>query len=328
MAVRPPWRYERGMKTPQAIGLAVIAVAATVAIEETRMARLKADLAAVAEAKPVATHASGSAAGNLEPVETAGEAPVRTKRERPEAAPAAAEEEPGDAGSMVKTVRKMWDNPAGKAMMNQGARFAVAMLYEDFIKTLALTPEEADYFKGLLGNEISAQQELGMKMMGASPEERKELASQIEAKRKENDEAIRQFLNSDEDYAAFTGYRDRAPERQQLEGLRATLHAKGITLESGTETKLVEAMYRARADSGTPDYSGPNAFAELSKNDIEATFEENWRKQDEILMKEVSGFLGENEIAAVREFRGQMKEMQMMGLRMVRKMMGGGEGKE
>ncbi|MCB1133768.1 MAG: hypothetical protein KDN05_21795, partial [Verrucomicrobiae bacterium] len=244
-------------------------------------------------------------------------------RERPDPVPAEEPKEEGDDDSMARTVRKMWENPAGKAMMNQGAKFAVAMLYDDFIKTLNLTTEEADYFKQLLGAEISAQQELGMKMMGASPEDRAKLAEELKAKGEENDEAIRKFLNDEEDYQAFSDYKARAPERQQLEGLRATMQAKGIAMEPETETKLVEAMFMARTESDAPDYSGPNAFAELAKGDVEATFEENWAKQDERLMKEVSGFLDPAGVEAVREFRGQMKEMQMMSLKMVRKMMGG-----
>ena len=67
----------------------------------------------------------------------------------------------------------MWDNPAGKSMMNQGVKMAVAMMYQDFVDGLNLTKEEIDYFKNLLGKEMGDQQELGMKMLGATRKSKK-----------------------------------------------------------------------------------------------------------------------------------------------------------
>ena len=309
------------MKTPHVIGLVVVAVLVTVASQETRIARLKSRLAAEPGISRSAVPAEISAPSAAEA--DSGEARVKTKRQRPPTPAAEEENDGGDDESMARTVRKMWENPAGKAMMNQGVKFAVAMLYDDFIKTLGLTAEEEDYFKELLGAEIAAQQELGMKMMGASPEDRAKLAEELKANGKEHEDAIRKFLNSDEDYEAFTAYKERAPERQEIQGLRAALEAKGISVPPETETELVEAMYRARTESGASDLTGPDAFSQLGKKDFEATFEENWAKQDALLLKEVAGFLDPAGVEAVREFRGQMKEVQLMGLKMARKMMGG-----
>lgn len=320
-------RYTRPMKTPQVVGLVIAAVAATAAIQEVRISRLKKGLAD-SPAASMEQEARGSQAA----AETSGqgpvEAPLVTKRDRPPVAEPDPSEPAGDEDEpMVKTVRKMWENPAGKAMMNQGVRIAVAMMYEDFIETMDLTKEESDYFKDLLGNEMVMQQELGMKMMSASPEERMELAKDLEERRKENEEAVRKFLNNDEDFQAYTDYKDRAPERQQLEGVRAAMQSKGTTLDPDTEAKLVEAMYDARKNAGTGDFSGPDALEEMAKGNMTEVFEENWQRQDEALMKEVGGILDEDQLEAFREFRGQMKEMQMMGLKMAEKMMGG-EGKE
>ena len=100
------------------------------------------------------------------PAATAGsDAPTKAS-DRPVKAAAANESEEDDE-ALGKTVRKMWDNPAGKAMMNQGVKIAVAMMYEDFIESLELSKEETDYFKNLLGQGMADQQEIGMKMMNA-----------------------------------------------------------------------------------------------------------------------------------------------------------------
>ena len=217
------------MKTPSVVGLVVAAVLLTIAIEETRISRLRNE-----KQKPAPAMAdTGENLRSSDSVsETADNGPVRTKT-RAELKPAAAETNREAADEpILRTVRKMWDNPAGKSMMNQGLKIAVAMMYEDFIEDLNLTKEEADYFKTLLGKEMADQQELGMKMMGASDEERKELVAEIEQRKTANDEDIRKFLNNDADYQRYRDHKDRLPERQQLDGIRSAMAGKDAPLDA------------------------------------------------------------------------------------------------
>jgi hypothetical protein len=306
------------MKTPYVIGLVTAAVLITVAIEETRIASMR-DSAKTPET-PAAVSNSGvtvTAGDSNEP--DAG--PVRTKS-RTERKPAATGQPAvSDDESIAKTVRKMWDNPAGKSMMNQGVKIAVAMMYEDFIDGLELTKEESDYFKTLLGKEMGDQQELGMKLMSATPEERKALMADIEQRKKDNEAEIEKFLNSDEDYRKFTEYKERLPERQQLDGIRATMEGKGAPLDAETESKLVEAMHRARTESKGPDFSGPEAIEELTKGNITENFEKNWQSQQDTLLAETSGVLSPEQQEAFQEYQKQLKDMQLMGLKMAEKMM-------
>ena len=310
------------MKTPYAIGLVAASVLITIAIEESRIKSLRSDLKAEEKssvAKAVATAASVSA----EPSEET--APrVRTKSNRPEpkpAAPAADTESVED--SLAKTARKMWDNPAGKSMMNQGVKMAVGMFYQDFIDGLDLSKEESEYFKTLLGKEMSDQQELGMKMLGATEDERKALTDEISKRSKDAEEEIKKFLNSDEDFKKYTDYKNHLPERQQLEGIRATLSSKGVPLDAETETRLVDAMYRARTESKAPDFSGPGAMDQLAKGNIVETFEKSWAAQQESLNAEAGKILNEVQMTAFQEYQKQAKEMQLMGLKMAEKMMPG-----
>lgn len=225
--------------------------------------------------------------------------------------------------SIAKTARKMWDNPAGRSMMNQGVKMAVGMFYQDFIDGLGLSREEADYFKTLLGREMSDQQELGMKMLGATDEERKALTDEISKRSKDAEEEIKKFLNSDEDFKKYTDYKNRLPERQQLDAIRATMSSKGVPLDAETETRLVDAMYRARTETKAPDFSGPGAMDELAKGNIVETFEKSWASQQEALNAEVGKILSGPQLAAFQEYQKQAKEMQMMGLKMAEKMMPG-----
>lgn len=311
------------MKTPVVVGLVVVSVLITVAIEESRIAALRLDvkLAENAAVAPAAGNPAVTPASN-----DADAGPVRTKN-RAELKPTipANPAEP-DQESLAKSMRKMWDNPAGKSMMNQGVKMAVGMMYGDFIDGLDLTKEEADYFKTLLGKEIGGQQELGMRMMSATPEERKELLEDLKKRGEDAEAEIKQFLNDDEDYKAYTDYKERLPERQQLDGIRATMESKGSPLDAQTEAKLVDVMHRARTESKAPDFSGPNAMAELSKGNISETFENSWASQQEALRTETSTILNPTQQEAFQEYQAQMKEMQLMGLKMAEQMMKGNKG--
>jgi hypothetical protein len=310
------------MKTLPTAGLVAAAVAITFAIQETRIASLRRSLADVTGPAAARSPAPGKSGKAREASGTdAGTArPARAKTaDRP--APPAADAEVDE--SLGKTVRKMWENPASKAMMNQGVKMAVGMMYGDFVQSLGLTGEEQEYFKTLLGKGIADQQELGMKMMSATAEERLALGAEFEERKRESEEAIKAFLNSDEDHARFTAYQDRLPERQQLDGVRAAFAALETPLDTATEERLVEAMYQARTTANTPDSTGPGAFARTA--DPLQHFEQRWALENEALMKEAGTILDPAQLESFREYRSQMKEMQLMGMKMAEKMMEGEE---
>jgi hypothetical protein len=311
------------MKTTSAIGLVAAAIAVTVAIEESRIASLRS-----------ATHIGETTAASLpspatavSPTDAAVEengAPARTKKwsevDRQAAAKDAIKSEALD-DSLAKTARKMWENPAGKSMMNQGIKIAVAMMYQDYMDSLDLTKEEAEYFKTLLGKPMAHQQELGMKMLNASEEERTKLTEEIASLSKQNEEDIKKFLNNDKDFQSYKNYKDRLPERQQLDGIRTTLASKGAPLDEETEAKLVEAMHHARTTTQAPDMSGPDAMKNLADGNLTASFEANWESQQEALRRETAGILNETQQAAFQEYQKQLKDMQLMSLKMAEKMM-------
>lgn len=325
IALSPPSPQHGPMKTLHALGLVAAAVAITLAIEESRIAALRGDKAdgiVAGPGKSGDTPGTGQAAAG----KSTSPVPVRGKAAERSVPEAISPREGGGDESLGKTVRKMWENPAGKAMMNQGVKMAVAMMYEDFIGGLELSEEEEEYFKTLLGRDIADQQEIGLKMMNATPEERAALAKEIEARAKENKESIKAFLNSDEDFERFTGYQDRLPERQQLDGIRAAFAAKQTPLDEAAEAKLVEAMYQARTTANTPNFTGPDAFTQMNNGNLAGEFEKSWDVQEAALMKEVGGILDEPQMSAFKEYRGQLKEMQLMSIKMYEKMMSDGSG--
>jgi hypothetical protein len=309
-------------------GLVAVAIAITVAIEESRIAGLRdrLDKSSAVAATPAGSPAKEALASTASATTPATPLPTKSS-DRPVKPAATPEGEEGDE-ELGKTVRKMWDNPAGKAMMNQGVKIAVAMMYEDFIESLELSKEEKDYFKNLLGQGMADQQEIGMKMMNATPDERTALTKELEERKKANEDAIKAFLNSEDDSKRFADYQNRLPERQQLEGIRATFGAKNATLDADTETRLVEAMYQARTNSKGADFTGPDAWSKMADGGLVKNFEQNWEAQEQTLMKEADAILDDSQLAAFKDYRQQMKEMQLMSMKMAEKMMSGEEEEE
>jgi hypothetical protein len=311
------------MKTPYAIGAVITAVVITVAIEETRISSLRRELERPVASAPVraATPTAPAPEGGATESETPGHTATT-----PKAKPANSPKPPATEGeSLAKTTRRMWDNPAGRSMMSQGVKIAVSMMYDDFIKGLNLTPEEADHFKELLGKEMSLQQEAGMKMMGASADERTALIAEMQRAGAEQSEAIKTFLNDEEDFQGYTAYKDRLPERQQLDGIRATMSGKGVPLDAATETRLLETMFKVRTETKAPDLTGPGALEEMAKGNIVESFERSWQSQQDTLRTGTAEFLSPAQQAAFEEYQKNMKEMQLMGLKMAEKMMNEGK---
>lgn len=303
------------MKTSYAVGLVAVSVLITVAIEESRISALR---------PSVEVREKPSASKTVAKISTDEIAPpVRTKNrtETTPATPSQVADAPDE--SFAKTVRKMWDNPAGKSIMSQGAKMAVAMMYEDFVAGLHLGKEESDYFKNLLGKEIGDQQELGMKLLGATSEEQKSIAEELKKRGTDTEAEIKKFLNNDEDFKSFSDYKNHLPERQQLDGIRTAMTTKGVPLDAETETKLVDAMYRARTESKAPDLSGPNVMDEFAKGNIVETYEKSWEIQQQVLTAETSKILNAAQMTAFQDYQNQAKEMQLMGLKMAEQMMSG-----
>ena len=303
------------MKLPVVVGLVAAAVLITVAIEEARIAKMRPSAKPPDEMFVPPDPPTKAAVDTTEP-------PVVRTMEREELKTPVVEKIPDPkAESFATTARKMWDNPAGKSMMSQGAKMAVTMMYQDFVTDLNLGKEETGYFKNLLGKEVSDQQELGMKMLGATPEEQKSIGEELSKRATETEAEIKKFLNNEEDFKKFTDYKNHLPERQQLDGIRAAMDASGMPLDVETESKLVDAMFRARTTSKAPDITGAKGLDALASGNITETFETSWDMQQEALAKETAMFLSESQKVAFQNYQKQVKEMQMMSLKMAEKMM-------
>jgi hypothetical protein len=306
------------MKPPQVLVLVALAVATTVAVEEYRISNLRERLG-VTDVRNPANAASATPVAVID-----AEEPPLTPAIDPGPATTvitpAGIEAPILGKSFASNARKMLENPAAKSMMSQETKVSVALMYQDFIDGMKLSKEEGDYFRNLLAREVGDQQELGVKMMEASPEERKVLAEDSKKRSRETQQEIKKFLNNEDDYNAFIAYKNRIPERQQRDGIRTAMTTKGVPLDAAVEAKLIDAMFRARTGAEASNLSGPEAVEGLANGDLVANFEKSWMAQQEFLGNETKELLSPDQEAAFQEYRQQMKEMQLMQIKMAEQM--------
>lgn len=301
------------------IWVAAAVLIVVVAIEEARLGGLRDKLAsevpqnhATIAADPEVDEeiAGGGVDSGLQP----------PKRERPEQT--TADPEPAEAtDDMGARLRKMSENPVSRSMMAQGVKAMAGLWYADLAEQFGLTQEQTDYFVDLKANMLADQQQLAMKLMGAvDEEERKSILAEMEAQKKENEEAIKTFLNHDEDFAAYQEYEKRLPEHQQLDGLRGAMNGAGFPLQPEQEQALVDAMYDARTSYKGTDWNGAEGMEALADANLKERFEKDWDGQSKLIDARVGEVLDEDQLEAFRTYREQMKEMQLMGLEMAGKM--------
>jgi hypothetical protein len=277
------------------------------------------------EALPIAPGTAPEATGRLRRMGTksAGPRTVGTKTKGGDRTDGStATEDPGGDASLGKSLRKMVDNPAGRAMMSQGIKAMSSMWFADLVTEFGLNKEEEDYFLRLVAGSMSAQQQIGMKMMGAeTPGEREELADEIEKAKKEAKDSIKDFLNNDDDFAAYEDYEKRLPERQQLDGLRAVMNDAEAPLTPEKEDQVIEAMYRARTnqDGGT-DWNGTGGMDAIASGNASEKFEQDWEKSSRSAAEELGKTLDGPQLEAFKSYQVQMKDMQLMGIKMAERM--------
>jgi len=230
------------------------------------------------------------------------------------------DKEPSEIG---KSMRKMADNPALKAMLAQGQIATAQSLYGKLLEQFDLSEEEKDYFLKLVAGELADQQEMGMKLMGTKDSgEREALVEESERKKEERKELIKEFLNNDDDMASYEDFNDRLPEHQQMPGIQAAFDAKGMSLSSEEQTALAEAMYQTRKESnmGTR-WEGASGMELLEQDNVVELFEQDWNDQQALLRNRLNGVLGDDKLEVFQTTQEQMKELQLMGIKMVSGMM-------
>jgi hypothetical protein len=227
--------------------------------------------------------------------------------------------------------RKMWTemfkNPAMKEVMKQQRLAMLDTQYAKLFSTFNLTDEEKAFFKNLLADRLTLESELGIKMIDSdlTKEERTALVKEHQDGKKASDARIREFLNNEDDYAAFQRWEDTKGERMQVEMGRSLFANSGEALTPEQEQQLVDTMHRVRsAPDGSADLSKPENFdpSRISDDEIarQLTKLDDHARQ---VYDAASKFLSPTQLQALRTLQQQMNAMTAAGLQMAKTMFQG-----
>jgi hypothetical protein len=239
----------------------------------------------------------------------------------------------GPADAMAQG-RKMWTemmkNPAMKEVMKQQRAVMLESQYGKLFGRFNLSEEEKTFLKNLLSDRLALDSELGIKLMGddVTPEQRSAIVKGHQDSKKASDARIRDFLNNEDDYAAFQKWEDTKGERMQVEMGRSLFENAGEALSPEQEQQLVDTMHRLRSSSdGANDFTKPENFDPSRFNDDEIA--RQLRRLDDQarqVYEAASKFLSPAQLQALRTWQQQMSSMTAASMQMAKAMFQGKKG--
>jgi len=293
------------MKPQHVIGLVVVAVLATVAIEETRISKMRAEIIRLQaiprdERSDIKTIVEETVDLN-DPAQAPPEPEATPAIPEPSPEPEAAAPNP-PSQTTGRVIPDDFPDPDDAAIK----QLAIGP-YSDFSYEVGLDNRERAYLAELLNRRAAAMRETAAKWISASPSERSELEDTMILITVQSDDEIATFLGSERDTKAFAEYHAMQPEREKLSSMSVVLDQKGAALEVEKEKQLVETLYQARVGTGSLDWNSPAALIATAEEGALERFEKEWQMQTEALSGLLPKFLSESETTAVFESRESLK---------------------
>lgn len=232
----------------------------------------------------------------------------------------------GKAANFPESMAKIYQDPKMRETMKAQQMIQIEMQYAKLISNLQLDPQEASHFKQLLSDRLTDRTELGFKMMdkAMTPDQRKAATADYDAKKKASDDAIRTFLNSDEDYKSFQHWEDTEQERMQMVMGRGAFDGAGVPLSAEQEEQLISLMADVRKrPSDVPNWMDPKTIDPTKMSEeFTAKMIAQIKAQHEAVRGGATSFLTAEQLNALAKMQEQMITMTEAGMRMSRAMMG------
>jgi hypothetical protein len=288
------------MKPGILISIVVTAILVTVVIEETRIKKLQSEIVRLRELPVRKTPVA--ATEEKEPAEP----PLPASEPQPDLGgePPASPVPPVVVGQ--RQIPADFEKPDDEVVhqLSQGP-------YAQLHLRLGMTNPEAAYLDKLLKDEAIAVRKLTAEWLTAEAAARPSLEEAIVEAQKAGDGEIHRFLGNDEDFATFSAYRERQPERELLAQLLPLIEQKGVVLEIDKEHALVDALHDARMKSGGIDWNSPSAMGIYAAGNAVERFERQWDGVGEKLRSTLAGVLEPAQLEAVLAARDQLKQPRM-----------------
>jgi len=236
-----------------------------------------------------------------------------------------------DSQVMQDMFKLIEENPALNDMIAVQQRGTLEYLYGDLIARFGLSGEEKKYFLDLLLARQMEQVSMGLMAMGgeSSPEAREAALERLRSTRDAVRAEMETFLNSKEDYQAFTYFEDTMNERMAVDGFAKVSAQQGAPVDDATYDQIVDLMYRERQNYPfTHDFSEADTdLSGLTPTAVDEHLAE-LKTYNQQIADLVATFLTPAQLELFVQNQEQMRQMQAAGLQMAAKMFGVGEGGE
>ncbi|MBL9116711.1 MAG: hypothetical protein JNJ83_17015 [Verrucomicrobiaceae bacterium] len=234
----------------------------------------------------------------------------------------------GSGRNSVSSITQMMKDPAMRDMVKAQQGMQIEMQYARLFTNLGLDDTEKAHFKKLITDRASAKMDMGFKLMdnGLSKEQRKAITDEFDRQKQTSDEAIRTFLNDENDYKTFQHWEETEPERMQMTMMgRAAFENAGVPLSPDQEEQLVSLMATVRKKpSAVPDMTNPKNISPeaIASDEMLGKITAKAATDASEIKKGAAAFLSPEQMTALTKYQDQMKAMTEMGLKMSRSMLG------
>lgn len=288
--------HRRTMKPVTAFSLVVIAVLATVVVEETRIKKLQQELLDLRALRAAESRTPATAST---PSESPAETPAAAPAESPAPAPSTDEAAPLPPRQLPPD----YPEPAVDRI-RQLALGDRANLYLE----LGLTSREQAYLEDVIAEWKSTRARLCGEWLQATTEERAARMQEIQQIEEAAMDTLRAFFGEGEEFQRVMNHLAAQPEREMVRQMTPLMDAKGIALERAKEEQLIEALFRLRDVVGGIDWSSPAALEFMADGTARDRFTASWQKASEALPDLLKTFLSTDEAAAVVEARESLRD--------------------
>jgi hypothetical protein len=232
-------------------------------------------------------------------------------------------------GKFAKSLGKMMDSDAMKQMMSTQLKTMISGQYRDLFDQLGLDEATRTQVEELLASRMGQGQSIGMKLMsGADKAAMTEASKELKKERAEIDEKLKTALGP-EKYETLNRYDDSQPERQSLTMLKARLGSGDRALNADQEQQLMNLMYKTRKDAKYDhNYGDQRSFEpEMMETEAITKYQGQSAATNEKVLSESAAFLNPDQVEALRDHQKNMKQMESMGLEMLKTLSGSGDAK-
>ncbi len=232
-------------------------------------------------------------------------------------------------GGFMRTMAKMFNDPEMKEMMRSQQAMGIQMMYGDLAKELGLSPDDANHVMELLTDRQLAMAGKSMALMdGSGRDEAKmeEIGKEVNQSREEYDKQIENILGKDR-YSKLQEYERTLGDRMILNQLQQQFTARGISLEEPQRQNLLKVMVDERLKTPpTPwDANNPDVAGQMKALSSDETMNQLFEQQKQInnrVLTRARDFLSPDQINALQQSQEQQLQMQQMGMKMGRQMLG------